>query len=215
MKQKPTASNARSERILDCAEALFCRFGFDGVTLRKIAQAAEVDVALTSYYFGSKANLFDNVLSRRGEMLNMARRQALEAAKHRAGGGPVPIEQIIAAFLQPLALVQGAEKSDWGNYCALVAYVNNSPALGKQTMQKHFDALVREFTDAMRETYPETAPENIYWCYYYMSGALSLVLANTGRIDNISEGLCQSDDFEQAYQRMIPFMAAGFESTCG
>lgn len=204
----------KKNKILDAAEELFAERGFDGVTLRQIAKRAGVDVALTSYYFGPKVELFDAVIARRGKILNEARLSKLRAAQKSYAPEPVPIEEIISAFLQPLELAQEKEERGWRNYCALIAYINNSPVLGKLTMAKHFDELVKQFTDAMLETFPNTQPENVYWCYYNLSGALSLVFADTGRIDSLSEGACSSHDFKSAYERMVPFMAAGFKELC-
>jgi AcrR family transcriptional regulator len=41
------------ERILDAAEALFARDGFNGISVKEIADAAEVDASLLHYYFAS------------------------------------------------------------------------------------------------------------------------------------------------------------------
>jgi AcrR family transcriptional regulator len=46
------------EAILDAARAAFARHGYEGTTMRGVARAAGVDVALASYYFGSKDELF-------------------------------------------------------------------------------------------------------------------------------------------------------------
>jgi AcrR family transcriptional regulator len=46
------------DAILAAARAEFGKRGYEGATLRSIAGAAEVDVALLSYYFGSKSDLF-------------------------------------------------------------------------------------------------------------------------------------------------------------
>lgn len=205
----------RKELILDAAEELFAMRGFDGVTLRQIAAAAGVDVALTSYYFGPKLELFDAVLKRRGKILNQARLDALRAAEEAFAPKSPPIEKIIEAFLRPLEIAQETEDRGWRNYCALVAYVNNSPAWGKKMIGKHFDALVREFTTAMQRCFPKAPPEKIFWCYHNLSGALSLTFADTGRIDQLSQDVCHSHDFESAYNHMIPFMAAGFRQVCG
>jgi AcrR family transcriptional regulator len=56
-------------RILDAAEEQFSKRGVDGVTLRDIAQIAEVDTALLHYYFDSKQGIFDAVLARRAAIL--------------------------------------------------------------------------------------------------------------------------------------------------
>lgn len=50
-------SEAR-EDILAAARAEFDEHGYTGTTLRAVARRAEVDVALVSYYFGAKDNLF-------------------------------------------------------------------------------------------------------------------------------------------------------------
>jgi AcrR family transcriptional regulator len=46
------------EAILAAAREQFAEHGYGGATLRAIASAAGVDVALVSYYFGSKNDLF-------------------------------------------------------------------------------------------------------------------------------------------------------------
>ena len=46
------------DSILTAARAQFARHGYGGATLRAIATEAGVDVALVSYYFGSKSGLF-------------------------------------------------------------------------------------------------------------------------------------------------------------
>jgi AcrR family transcriptional regulator len=46
------------EAILDAAREQFAQHGFGGATMRAIAAEAGVDLALLSYYFGSKSGLF-------------------------------------------------------------------------------------------------------------------------------------------------------------
>jgi AcrR family transcriptional regulator len=58
-KRGPKGSPGKTrEAILAAARSEFGRRGFEGATLRSIAGEAEVDVALVSYYFGSKSELF-------------------------------------------------------------------------------------------------------------------------------------------------------------
>jgi Bacterial regulatory proteins, tetR family len=59
-KRRPR-SFATSERILDAAEELFAKHGIYGVTVREIAELANVDTALLHYYFESKRGVFDAV----------------------------------------------------------------------------------------------------------------------------------------------------------
>lgn len=210
-----TAKEApRRERILDAAEALFAEHGYDGVTLRRIAGEAGVDVALASYHFGKKLDLFEAVFTRRAALLNEARRDALRACQAAAGTGGPGVEQIIEAFLRPLELHQETGDEGWRHYLALIAYINNSPYWGPRMMSRLFDGLVQDFIVALKKALPGAREEDIYWCFHNMSGALTLTLADTGRIDRLSGGKCQSADFQAAYDHMIPFVAAGFREVC-
>jgi AcrR family transcriptional regulator len=204
----------KRDRILDAAEALFAERGYDGVTLRQIASEARVDVALASYHFGKKLDLFNAVFERRADALNRSRLEALRRVQQaNAPTGPT-VEQIIEAFLRPLELTQENADPGWRHYLALIAYVNNSTYWGKQMMSKLFDDLVQEFIAALRVALPGASDENLYWCYHNLSGALTLTFAQTERIDVLSKGKCLSSDFQAAYDHMIPFVAAGFRRVC-
>ncbi len=50
------------ETILITAMKLFGQKGFEGTSVREIAKDADVNLAMISYYFGSKENLFENVV---------------------------------------------------------------------------------------------------------------------------------------------------------
>ena len=48
----------KKEQILEAAKELMSEKGFDGTTVRDISKKADVNVAMISYYFGSKEKLF-------------------------------------------------------------------------------------------------------------------------------------------------------------
>ena len=49
-------------RLLDAARGLFARRGYEGTTVRDIAEAAEANLAAVGYHFGSKEGLYAEVL---------------------------------------------------------------------------------------------------------------------------------------------------------
>ena len=51
----------KKEFILDVAETLFAQKGFDATSVRDISKAANINVAMISYYFGSKEKLFEEL----------------------------------------------------------------------------------------------------------------------------------------------------------
>ena len=92
----------KRELILNAAEALFSRHGYDGVTLRAIAKEAGVDVALANYHFGPKRDLFDAVLMRRAQILNSWRLEALEKVISEAAPAAPKVHDIINAYFEPI-----------------------------------------------------------------------------------------------------------------
>ena len=52
----------KREHILTSAELLFAEKGFDGTSVRDIAQQAGVNLAMISYYFGSKEKLLEALI---------------------------------------------------------------------------------------------------------------------------------------------------------
>ena len=202
------------ERILDAAEQLFAHRGFYGVSLRDITQSAGVDVALVGYHFGGKRELFTAVFERRAELLNSERLERLEAVRSEALPGTPALEAIIGAFTQPVLERSARGGPGWKSYFALVAYVNNSPEFGPQLMTRHFDPLVDRFIAVMREAVPNCPPREIYWGYQFLTGALTLTFAETGRIDQLSGGLCRASDLDSVHERLAPYVAAGLRALC-
>ncbi len=61
---KPILSSKQSQ-LLDSAELLFSQKGFDGTSVRDIAEAAGINTAMISYYFGSKEKLMEEIFERK------------------------------------------------------------------------------------------------------------------------------------------------------
>ncbi len=57
--------NEKQIQILEVAEILFAENGFDGTSVRQIAKKADVNVAMISYYFGSKEKMLESLLNYR------------------------------------------------------------------------------------------------------------------------------------------------------
>jgi AcrR family transcriptional regulator len=48
--------------IIETATDLFARKGYEGTSIREIAERASVNLAMVNYYFGSKEKLFENIV---------------------------------------------------------------------------------------------------------------------------------------------------------
>ncbi len=49
-------------KIIEVAETLFAEKGFDGTSIRNIAKEAKINIAMVSYYFGSKEKLLESLI---------------------------------------------------------------------------------------------------------------------------------------------------------
>lgn len=70
-------------RILESAEALFARKGYDAVSIREIAQHAQVQSSTIYYYFNDKSGVFQSILEN-------ALQELTEILESISGGGDDP-----------------------------------------------------------------------------------------------------------------------------
>lgn len=213
-KTKASAAGETREAILNAAEDLFSKHGFYGVTIREVAREAGVDTALVHYYFGAKKELFDAVFIRRAEVWNNERVAAINRYAEAAGEG-MTLEGLLEAFLRPPFQWSLKGGPGWKHYSALVAQTNANPTFGGETMARYFDPAIRRLLELAKTLLPEAEETDLYWAYHNLSGALTLTLGETGRLDRLSGGLCRSGDLESACDYMVRFAAAGFRAVCG
>lgn len=198
------------EQILNAAEALFAQHGLYGVALKDVAAEVGVHTSLLNYYFDDKKALFDAVIERRAPVTVGNRMEAMNAYEASVKG-KVTVEGSLRAYLNAdLDLyIQGGE--EWQRYSQIGGQIANTPQWGSEIMNRLLDPVVKRLLELLRKAMPEAEEEDIFWGYQFVSGALMMTLARTGRIDRLSNGLCRSDDFDAVKERMAPFMAAGFK----
>lgn len=200
------------ESILDAAEYLFSKHGVDGVTLKDVAKRIGIHTSLIHYYFEDKRTLFLAVFERRAAVTTELRMKALDRYEVECAGEP-SVEGALHAFLDTdLDLyINGGE--GWRNWGALGGQVSNTE-WGAQLMDEHFDPVVLRLIGFLKQAMPDSPEEDIFWGYHFVTGGLLLTLARTGRIDRLSNGLCNSDDFAAVKARMATFMTGGFQAIC-
>ncbi|GII92173.1 TetR/AcrR family transcriptional regulator [Sinosporangium siamense] len=81
---RPRDRDATRRRILDAAIRLFSELGYDQVTMRLLAAEAEANVALINRYFGSKRELFAEVLEQQGKFPGMLDKAHDDLPRHLA-----------------------------------------------------------------------------------------------------------------------------------
>ena len=85
-------------RILDAAERLFARHGFEATSLRAIIVEAQVNLASVHYYYRSKEGLIRAVIERRFAPINQERLRLLEECQTAPGDRPPSVETDPGSF---------------------------------------------------------------------------------------------------------------------
>jgi AcrR family transcriptional regulator len=83
-------------QIMEAAERLFADKGFAGTSVRDIAEAANVNLAMISYYFGSKEKLMEAMFHHRGKYMRIQ----LENILHNTDLAPMQkVEKLIEDYI--------------------------------------------------------------------------------------------------------------------
>lgn len=204
---------ATLDQIFNVAEELFSQHGLYGVTLKDVANKVGIHSSLLNYYFKDKRDLFAGVIARRAPITIQRRMAALDAYEREANGKPT-VEGALHAFLDTDLDLYIEGDDGWRYYGMLGAQVSNTVEWGVEVMDNNFDEVVLRLIDLLRQALPGCPDEDLFWGYHFVTGALMLTLGRTGRIDQLSGGLCKSDDFEAVKRRMAKFMACGFIGIC-
>lgn len=94
-------------QILVKAEELFASKGYEGTTVRDIADAAGVNLAMISYYFGSKEKLLEALFRQR---MDAAKDRVEAIVKDKALTPPGKIELILEEYIKKVSQKQAFYK---------------------------------------------------------------------------------------------------------
>jgi len=93
-----TDYNDKQIHILQIAEKLFADKGFDGTSIRTIAKEAKINIAMVSYYFGSKERLLEKLIFYRTQDLKMQ----LESIFNEELSPILKIERFIESYIEKI-----------------------------------------------------------------------------------------------------------------
>jgi AcrR family transcriptional regulator len=210
---KARVREASIERILDAAEQLFAEYGYHGFTLKDVAARVGVSSTLIHYHFKGKESIYEAVWARKAPV---SVRNRLEAMRRYADevGDNVTVEGALHAWIDADLNAQIEHEEQWIAFGKIAAQANSAAGWGAEKMTNYFNPVVLALIDLLRKAMPDCDEETIFWGYHFVSGAMTHNMARTGRLDDLSHGLCSSDDFESIRQHMATFMAAGFKAIC-
>jgi AcrR family transcriptional regulator len=195
------------DRILDTAERLFGRDGFEATSLRAITSEADVNLAAVNYHFQSKDALVQEVIRRRMGPVSERRLVLLDAFEAEAGGDPVPLEKLLEAFLRPVVEIVGGHAKD---FAPLIGRVYTEPTgFTERLFQQQFEPLARRFIPAFERALPDMPRTELLWRLHFSIGVLAHTLAAASLLRIMSGGLCDPSDVDGTLCRITAFTLAG------
>ena len=207
------AGEATRAAILDAAERVFANRGFDGATMRSIAEAASVNQGLIHYHFDSKERLYGEVFARRAGDINHRRIERLEWLFAEAKPGVPSLEKVIEALLRP-TIELGRDPARGGRYYAklLAAAANATDLRSIRLIRRQYDGIATQFIDAIRRVLPGIGQADAVWGYLSAIGIAIPLMARTGRAAELSDGACDDEDVASVLERTVLFICAGLRA---
>ena len=194
----------RRQAILLAAEKLFAQHGYRSVTIRQIAEEAQVPLALVGYYFGPKHELFHAIFEHWRHTIDerIARLRAAQAGR----SGIAALRRIVGAFVEPVLHLRASAEGEY--YALLVSreLAYRSPEIDR-VLGDFFDPMAHEFIDALHAASPGCTRGQAAWAYQFALGAL-IHHINDHRIARLSRGKNTPND-AHAGAMLIDFVVAG------
>ena len=207
---RPKEGSELRDVILDKAELVFSEVGFNGAKVRDISAAAGVNQALVRYYFGSKQELFDEVVRRRGSVISGARHVLLDQVL--ASGKTPTVEEIVKKYLKP----QWDMKYSGPNGAAFVRLqARLHSELDEHALHLRsevYDASVKRYIAALCRVLPEIPKEVISIRMAFLVGTYMFMLNDLGRINDLTDGQIGEVGQDEMLDHLTAFLSAGLRA---
>ena len=181
------AALARPDRkadILLAAEKLFAQRGYHAVSIRQIADAAGVPLALVGYHYGPKHALFHAIFARWNATLEERLQAWRDARTDPLDAQTLP--RIIEAFIGPELRLRASAEGAY--YAQLVAReLQHSQPETERVLRDYFDPLAHAFIDALQQALPQATRGQLAWGYQFALGALLHHISDI-RVERLSLG---------------------------
>lgn len=205
------SSNGTPERLLDAAEEVFAKSGYDAASIRTITKVARVQLALAHYHFKNKEELFRQVLIRRVAELRFKRLALLQTFRDAARGRPLPISQVVEAFAEPAFDLSIRGGRGWKNYMKINAQISISEKYVSM-VGDIYDPTATTFIREMHRSLPHAASASIKWGYLFAVAVTAAALSESGRIEVLSNNKIRSSQLMQAYNHAKVVISAGLQA---
>src|ERR1700722_18692917 len=215
------ASQRTMAKFLEAAESIFGRHGYEGTSVREIAARAGVNLGTLKHYWGSKRDLFRDLMERRLRPIYndaAARLAALDPANTKRAPRA---EAVVACLVEPAFLVRVKSPPDLdfrdpqarGRFHLFFGRCLTDPApeIVEDTNEMFKDVTLK-FFELMRLASPDLSPAELDWRINCVFGTVSFAQLYLERIGRVIGNEADVDD-EVASQWVMHFIRHGVAAT--
>jgi len=197
------------DRILEAARELFAEHGVEAVSLRELTGRAGVNLAAIHYHFGSKDALLEELFSRSSQPIVRWRLELLANVRKHEDGRPV-LEDVLDAFLRPALSSGRRQNSTFVRLRARLALERTESV--RRILSNAFDESSRLTIEAIGKALPDLPRDELYWRFHFLIGTMFYTMADSGRIQALSDGKCDPSHVEESLRRMVAVFANVFRN---
>ncbi|MGO3125078.1 MAG: TetR/AcrR family transcriptional regulator [Advenella sp.] len=211
-------SEVTRKSILNAAETLFVKAGYDATSLRQITSAASVNLASINYHFGSKEELVRAVLKRRLEWINRERIRLLDELEKAAAPNSVKPSLLVDAFFGTLLRHVSDPEHDANIFMRLLERTMTDPSNFIKTLfAQEYIEVVSRYKAAFVRAMPDVPEAEIIWRFHFMLGATSYAIAGINILQGVLPDMTSSMVDENVYDeqllpRLMSFLLGGLRA---
>jgi AcrR family transcriptional regulator len=214
------ASQRTMAKFLEAAESIFGRHGYEGTSVREIAARAGVNLGTLKHYWGSKRDLFRDLIERRLRPIYddaAARLAALDPANTKRAP---QADAVVACLVEPAFLVGVKSPPDLdfrdpqarGRFHLFFGRCLTDPAPEiVEDTNEMFNDVSLKFFELMRLANPNLSPAELDWRINCVFGTISFAQLYVERIGRLIGNEADVDD-ELAARWVMHFIKHGVGS---
>jgi AcrR family transcriptional regulator len=155
-------------RLEDSALEIFSEHGFEGASLRDIANHAGVPLSTIDRYFGTKLNLFNELKSSIWKQVNCEREVLMRKPVELNANGQPTLYAILHAFVRPVVARGVSEKRSTLTLRLLREYVAMSVHTGQTNAPEAFASVADRWINAIMSARPDLPRDRAVWLFSFV-----------------------------------------------
>jgi AcrR family transcriptional regulator len=204
-------TDTKSE-LLEAAERLFAEHGIARSSLRAITREAGANVASVNYHFGSKEGLVKAVFAHRLGPLNRERLALLDRCLKSAKGDP-DLKCVLRALVGPALQMMRDREPGHKCFAQIMGRAFADPEERVRTiLLDEFREVKERFTKVLAVILPHLSPEELFWRFHFMIGAMAHTAAGSFFVTRHSAGVVDPSDVEGMTLKLVNFLAAAMSA---